>query len=89
MDYATLHETIQEDVESQLPQQKFGAAFPGISPRTLIPGLVKLALDAVVDYTGVAVESLAAVERDAIRSVVSDKVLKFVEGLAHGLESQP
>jgi hypothetical protein len=32
---------------------------------------------------------LATAERDLIRSVVSDKALKFLEGLAHGLESSP
>jgi hypothetical protein len=89
MDYKTLHETIQEDVESQLPQQRFGASFGALDMRSLLPSLIKYGLDVAVDSLGTTVEMLATAERDLIRSVVSDKALKFLEGLAHGLESSP
>jgi hypothetical protein len=97
MDYKTLHEAIQEDVECQipqLPQQQFGAAgagarVGGLNVMAILPSLIKYGLDVAVDSLGTTVEMLATAERDLIRSVVSDKALKFLEGLAHNLKSSP
>jgi hypothetical protein len=98
-----LAKQVAEDVQKRLHQQTFGAQ-PGESkgqPHVLKSGmglpdfgmplsaLVSSALDLTVQLLGTSVENLVLKDRDAIRSLATDRVWQFLDGLIHDVMGGP
>jgi hypothetical protein len=86
-----LEAEIVQDVTAKLssrpPVAMAGVGAVGDHLGEWIPQLVKAALNLAVSVGGDRVKELVESHRDHIRSVVSDQVLAFVDGILHSLQN--
>src|SRR4051794_5808484 len=85
---SALHSEIVAECQHKMYPQPgvVGAVGASIDLSKYIPALVKTSLDLAVQVAGDQVESFVHGQKDLIKSVISDKVLEFVDGLVHDLQ---